>query len=261
MIVYGCDCVSKLTLYDTWEPRDNAVMTPRKQNEVASTEQRRVVMLSGPVGAGKTTVARLLLPILPGPWAYLEGDTFWSFIAKGENRSKRENFQVIMRSMTAAAVPFARSEFGVLLDFSIPPDFLPTAQKILKGLPLDFIVLRPTLEICARRAAERKEGKITNYGPYKSLYALFKGRTPATIDDTAGEDAATLAIHIRDGLAADRFRVSASPEGRFLRQSPTKRRLPIQSELPPQPCVSTMVISTNLKKLVGMQKSTRPKPC
>jgi len=164
-------------------------MTPRKQNEVASTEQRRVVMLSGPVGAGKTTVARLLLPILPGPWAYLEGDTFWSFIAKGENRSKRENFQVIMRSMTAAAVPFARSEFGVLLDFSIPPDFLPTAQKILKGLPLDFIVLRPTLEICARRAAERKEGKITNYGPYKSFYALFKGRTPATIDDTAGEDA------------------------------------------------------------------------
>jgi hypothetical protein len=202
--------VARLTLYETWEPRDNTGMTPRKENDVASREQGRVVMLSGPVGAGKTTVARLLLPMLPGPWAYLEGDTFWSFIAKGENRSKRENFQVIMRSMTAAAVPFARSEFGVLLDFSIPPDFLRTAQKILKGLPLDFVVLRPTLEICARRAAERKEGKITNYGPYESFYALFERMTPATIDDVAGADAATLAIHIRDGLAADRFRVSAS---------------------------------------------------
>ena len=42
----------------------------------AQAQTGRVLMLSGPVGAGKTTVGRLLLPLLHGPWAYLEGDTF-----------------------------------------------------------------------------------------------------------------------------------------------------------------------------------------
>ncbi len=164
-------------------------------------------MLSGPVAAGKTTVARLLLPLLSGPWAYLEGDTFWSFIAKAEKRSRRENFQVIMRSMTAAAVPFARSGFDVLLDFSIPPDFLPTARKILKEIPLDFVLLRPSIELCARRAAERPEGKIDDYAPYRSFYALFENTSTATISD-GDATAETLAARLRDGLAAGQFRAS-----------------------------------------------------
>jgi len=173
----------------------------------AETQARRVVMLSGPVGAGKTTVARLLLPLLAGPWAYLEGDTFWSFIAKAENRSIRENFPVIMRSMTAAAIPFARSGFNVLLDFSIPPDFLPTARKILKEIPLDFVSLRPSIELCARRAAERSEGKIDDYEPYRSFYALFENASTSVIGDDAAT-AETLAGQLRDGLLAGQFRVS-----------------------------------------------------
>ena len=43
-----------------------------------------VIFLSGPIGAGKTTVAKALLPLLPAPLAYIEGDTFWSFIRKDE---------------------------------------------------------------------------------------------------------------------------------------------------------------------------------
>ena len=35
-----------------------------------------VIMLSGPVGAGKTTVARELIAIMPGPLSYIEGDAF-----------------------------------------------------------------------------------------------------------------------------------------------------------------------------------------
>ena len=85
----------------------------------------KVIILSGPVGAGKTTVARELLKLLPGEVSYIEGDTFWSFIAKTETRDRRANFRTIMRSMTAATIPFARSGFDVLLDFSVPPDFLP----------------------------------------------------------------------------------------------------------------------------------------
>ena len=82
-----------------------------------------VIFLSGPIGAGKTAVAQELLPFLPEPLSYIEGDTFWSFIAKAGERGLRDNFSVLVRSMTAAAVPFARSGFQVLIDFSIPPAY------------------------------------------------------------------------------------------------------------------------------------------
>ena len=121
-------------------------------------------------------MARLLLPVCPAPWACPEGDTFWSFIVKAENRSPRENFPVIMRSMTAAAIPFARSGFDVLLDFQSRRASSRRRVKILKEIRLDFVSLRPSIELCARRAAERSAGKIADYGPYRSFYGPLRTR-------------------------------------------------------------------------------------
>lgn len=166
-----------------------------------------VIMLSGPVGAGKTTVARELIALLPGPISYIEGDTFWSFLAKAEGRDRRETFPVIMRAMTAAALPFARSGFDVLIDFSIPPEFLPTARKILQEVALDYVVLRPSLAACEARAAGRSEGKIADYAAYREFYLLFDGAERYTIRDDE-VDAACLAARIREGLNAGKFRVS-----------------------------------------------------
>ncbi|HEX5244907.1 MAG TPA: AAA family ATPase [Tepidisphaeraceae bacterium] len=173
----------------------------------------RVILLSGPVGAGKTTVARELIPLLAEPVAYIEGDTLWAYIARSGQRSRRENFVVIMRSMTAAALPFARTGFNVLLDFSIPPDFLPTAGKILKEVPFDFVVLRPSQAVCESRAASRAEGRIVDYGPYRDFYALFIGAERFTIEDDQA-DCAALAAHIHDGLDQGLFRVKNEDAGR-----------------------------------------------
>jgi len=166
-----------------------------------------VIMLSGPVGAGKSTVARELLSILSGPVSYIEGDTFWSFIHKSKSRDRRENFRVISRSMTAAAVPFARSGYDVVLDFSIPPEFLKTAQIIVKEIPLDYILLRPSQPVCEARAASRAEGKIANYEPYRDFYSLFDGAERHVISDDVA-DAAAIATRIREGISSGVFRVS-----------------------------------------------------
>jgi adenylate kinase family enzyme len=101
-----------------------------------------VIFLSGPIGAGKTTVAQELLQLLPAPLSYIEGDTFWSFLKKPGERGMHENFPVIVRSTTAAAIPLARSGFRVIIDFSIPPTFIDTARKILKEVPFDFVLLK-----------------------------------------------------------------------------------------------------------------------
>jgi gluconate kinase len=165
-----------------------------------------VIFLSGPIGAGKTAVAKALLPLLTAPLVYIEGDTFWSFIAKQGDRGPRENFPVLMRSMTAAAIPFARSGFRVLIDFSIPPAYVDTARKILKEVAFDFVLLRPSLQVCVSRAGSREEGAITDYGMLKDFYALFEEGTVEPIcDDSA--DPASLARQIADGLSQGRFRV------------------------------------------------------
>ncbi len=165
-----------------------------------------ILFLSGPIGAGKTAVAKALLPLLPAPLSYIEGDTFWSFIRKGGERGSRENFPVLVRSMTAAAVPFARSGFRVLIDFSIPPTYVDTARKILKEVPFDFVLLRPSLRVCVERAASREEGAISDYVRLKNFYALFEeGIIEPICDDDA--DPALLARRIADGLNQGRFRV------------------------------------------------------
>jgi len=151
-------------------------------------------------------VARALLPLLPAPLSFIEGDTFWSFISKGGDRGLRGNFPVLIRSMTAAAVPFARSGFSVLIDSSIPPTYVDTARKILKEVAFDFVLLRPSLQVCVERAASREEGPITDYGMLKSFYARFEEWTVEPIcDDNA--DPASLAREIADGLNQGRFRV------------------------------------------------------
>lgn len=165
-----------------------------------------VIFLSGPIGAGKTTVAQELLKLLPAPLSYIEGDTFWSFISKEGERGMRDNFPVVVRSMTAAAIPFARSGFRVLIDFSIPPAFVETARKILKEVPFDFVVLRPSLEVCVERAASREKGAITDSERLKDFYALFEdGSTEPICDDKA--DPASLAQRIAEGLDQGRYRV------------------------------------------------------
>jgi len=146
------------------------------------------------------------LPLLPPPLSYIEGDTFWSFITKDGERGLRDNFPVLVRSMTAAAVPFARSGFRVLIDFSIPPTFVDTARKILKEIPFDFVLLRPSFEVCANRAATRQDGAITDRARLKSFYGRFEeGTIEAICDDNA--DPEFLARQIADGLNHGRFRV------------------------------------------------------
>ena len=163
-----------------------------------------VILLSGPIGSGKTAVARQLITLLPPPVFYIEGDTFWSFFNARHTHTRREQFRYMMRSMTAAAVPLAKEGYQVIVDFSIPPDFVDTARKIAKDLPLHFVLLRPSLNVCAKRAATRQDGRITDYDG--GFYRLFEAtQWNAICDDQA--DALEMAVRIRDGLDRSDFRV------------------------------------------------------
>src|ERR1700710_1089793 len=120
-----------------------------------------IILLSGPIGAGKTTVAKQLVEISTGPIVYIEGDKFWPFMVKGYEQFDRvKNFTTTMAAMVAAAIPYARTGYQVIVDFSIPPWFLPTVLKMLKprDVSLQYVVIRPSEAVCINRAATRAEG-------------------------------------------------------------------------------------------------------
>jgi hypothetical protein len=169
-----------------------------------------IILLSGPVGAGKTTVARELIACSAGPMVCIEGDTFWSHLVRQPDHLPRhKNFKMIMTAMIGAALPYALYGYEALVDFSIPPWFLETADKVIqrKEVPVDYVVLRPAESICAARCAGRAEGIINDYTPYLDLYADFGnvGRRHLIIDDQ--NDAAAVARQIREGLDEGKFRL------------------------------------------------------
>jgi len=168
-----------------------------------------IILLSGPVGAGKSTVAQELICLSGDAVVYIEGDRFWKFIARNEHRFNRvQNFKMTMSSMVAATLPYAMSGYEVIVDFTIPPWFLDTVAKIarLRNVPLDYVVIRPGKDVCAARAASREEGKITDYSPLLDFYHTFiEAGKNAICDDES--DAATIAGQIRNGLDAGIFRV------------------------------------------------------
>jgi hypothetical protein len=113
---------------------------------------------------------------------------------------------MIMRAMTASARHFERDGYEVILDFSIPPWYLDGIRALLQGKPFEYVVLRPSLEVCIARAAARSEGTIRDYSIYSEFYADFAGMEANTIRDDES-DAQTIAARIRSGLAAGTFRM------------------------------------------------------
>lgn len=167
-----------------------------------------ILILSGPVAAGKTTVARELVRLLTDDVVLIEGDVFWSFFVNGAPGPTHKRFRTIMSAMTAAALPYATNGSRVILDFSIPPWFLDTVRKIaaMREVPLDYVVLRPSEAVCAARAKARPDGSIADYSRYSELYRDFDqvARHIMCGDAMSAADTATAIVR---GVALGQFRL------------------------------------------------------
>ena len=171
-----------------------------------SKSNGRIVIISGPIGAGKTAVAKVLAASSPAPAALIEGDHFWRFVTKPADGPRHRVFRSIMRSMSLAAVGFAREGYETILDFSMPPPFIAAIKDRLKDIEFHLAMIRPSLTVCAARAASRSEGAILDYAPHRDFYAMFTAEPRHMIEDDDA-DADDIAATIRVGLAKGTFRL------------------------------------------------------
>jgi hypothetical protein len=186
-------------------------------------QMNSVILLSGPPGAGKSTIAKELVAGSAGPTVCIEGDKFWSFFVKGApGHGRTKVFRSMLWSMVAAAMPCAKGGYETIVDFSVPLWFIDPLRTRFPDMAFDYIVIRPTAAICAARFASRRtdsaalssapsptaaEGAITDYSPYLDFYADFDVAKANLIADDSSDPAA-IATLIREGLEAGRFRLA-----------------------------------------------------
>jgi cytidylate kinase len=172
-----------------------------------------LLILTGPPGAGKTTVARVLAETSDSLAVHLHTDDFYAAVRKGfippwAPESHAQN-AVISRAIAAAAFAYAEGGYAVIVDGIVGPWFLDVyrAESLRTGIGLDYVVLRPSRERAASRVAMRDESPLTDYPP--NIFEGFRDLgpfEPHVIATDLPEPEAVAAL-VREGVTAGRFKL------------------------------------------------------
>lgn len=169
-----------------------------------------VLLLSGPPGAGKTSVARELVKTAKAAAIHIEGDAFWPFFAKDgpkpDTRQAQRRMITVVQAMVSAARPFARDGYETIVDFSIGPWFLPAVLPYLKTLPANLVVLCPPKDVCALRISQRDGTGYDRFDDFHNAFVKIKGLEKNTI--LAPADAVDIAARIRKSLRKGIYRIN-----------------------------------------------------
>lgn len=129
-----------------------------------------VLILTGPPGVGKTTVAGLLAQ-RERRSVHLEADRFFFFIKSGFiepwDPASHEQNQLAMRTAAEAAASYARAGYATIFEGIVIPRWtLGTVRETFEdaGVPTSYAVLRAPQAHCVARVGER-EGVPDAYAP------------------------------------------------------------------------------------------------
>ena len=160
-----------------------------------------LLILTGPPGAGKSTVARMVTAGAARPTVHLHTDSFYVWIRTGLvppylPEAARQN-DVVLGVIAEAACGYARGDYDVVLDGVVGPWALQPFRDAVKrdGLDLYYVVLRPSLEVTLARGTARDATELTDVEPLKGMHAAFVGlgdleqhvmdTTEQSVDETA----------------------------------------------------------------------------
>jgi predicted kinase len=175
-----------------------------------------IVIVSGPPGAGKSTIARRLAEASPGALAcHMHTDDFYRYIRKGyiapwTPESQAQNVAV-MNGLAAAAAAYSEGGYEVFVDGIVGPWFFDPwkAAARAKDLDLRFVVLRPDETATVARAVARDGHPMRDPAVVSFMWKQFAdmAELEAHALDSTGQDPATTAAALRARLDAGDFRL------------------------------------------------------
>jgi hypothetical protein len=178
-----------------------------------------ILIVSGPSGAGKTTVGRLLAANFDLS-VHIRVDDFTPFVVNGWvepwlPESAHQSY-VLGGAVAAAALQFAEGGYTVVLDGHIFPDGLDglTVWSERRSVPLHYAVLRPDFATCLTRVRQRRPGDPDDVESFARLYARFAdlGDREANVVGATGTPK-EVAAEILAAFTSEHLRVVAPPLG------------------------------------------------
>jgi cytidylate kinase len=170
-----------------------------------------LIVVTGPPGAGKSTVAAALATRFDRS-VLVAGDAFFDFLASGAiepwlPESQAQN-EVVIRATGAATAEFVAGGYATVFDGIVGPWFLPTFAAAVGVAELDYVVLLPSIERCLTRVATRPDHAFDDPAATRKMHDEFAGADVdprhVLVEPPDGVDA--VADLIAAGIAAGRFR-------------------------------------------------------
>jgi predicted ATPase len=140
-----------------------------------------LLIVTGPPGAGKSTVARELarmsVPGAPGRSVLVAGDAFFAFLAEGAIEPWRPaasaQNEVVTRAAGAATGRYAAGGYRTVFDGIVGPWLL---GEFLAGAEIPsvhYAVLLPSVERCLAQVAARAAHAFTNEAATRHMHKEF----------------------------------------------------------------------------------------
>lgn len=135
-----------------------------------------LLVITGPPGAGKSSVARVLADVAH-QGVLIEGDAFFGFLASGAIEpwlpASNDQNTVVTKAAASAAGAFAAGGYTTVYDGVVGPWFLPVFAAATGLDRLDYAILLPSLEVCVRRVATRRDHGFTDEAATRKMHGEF----------------------------------------------------------------------------------------
>lgn len=152
-----------------------------------------LLIVSGPPGAGKSTVAALLVGAR-SPSVLIEGDAFFGFLRNGRVdpwlRDANAQNGAVTDAAAATTGRFVANGYWTVYDGLLGTWFLPQFMASARVESAHYVVLLPSVEECVARVSRRRGHGFTDHDATRQMHAEFvrAGIEPRHIVD--GEEAA-----------------------------------------------------------------------